>query len=64
MELQEIPEFIKVLQQISIDSIKITPPDEVEIKNVLKRLKNGKSANDIPAEFFKYAKESPELIAI
>ena len=62
-ELQEIPEFIKVLQQISIDSIKITPPDEVEIKNVLKRLKNGKSANDIPAEFFKYAKESPELIA-
>ena len=32
-------------------------------KMFFKKLKNGKSANDIPAEFFKYAHQSPELIA-
>ena len=63
VELENIPEFIKILQQIPIDMIKIDPPSEDEIKNVLKKLKNGKSANDIPAEFFKYAHQSPELIA-
>ena len=62
IELKEIPEFIKVLQQIPIDSIKTVPPDETEITDVLKKLKNGKSANDIPAEFFKYARQSPSLL--
>ena len=62
-ELKNIPEFIKILQQKPIDKIKTDPPSEDEIKKVLKRLKNGKSANDIPAEFFKYAHQSPELIA-
>ena len=57
------PEFIKILQQIPIDMIKTDPPSEDEIKKVLKRLKNSKSANDIPAKFFKYAHQSPELIA-
>ena len=62
IELENIPELIKILQQIPIDMIK-TDPLEDEIKNVLKRLKYGKSANNISAEFFKYAHQSPELIA-
>ena len=63
VELENIPEFIKILQQIPIDMIKTDPPSEDEIKNVLKKLKNGKAANDITAEIFKYAHQSPELIA-
>ena len=42
--------------QISIDSNKTIPSDETEVENVLKRLKNGKSASDIRAEFFKYGR--------
>ena len=44
VELENIPEFINILQQIPIDMIKTDPPSEDQIKNVLKRLKNGKSA--------------------
>ena len=63
IELSEIPDFIKKLQQVKIDDIKTAPPDHDELREVLKKLKNGKAANDIPAEYLKYAANSNELIS-
>ena len=62
IELEEIPDFIKRLQEIKTDNIKTTAPEDEEIVNVLKKLKSGKASSDIPAEYYKYAVESPELI--
>jgi hypothetical protein len=62
IELNDIPDFIKKLQDVKPDTIKTIPPDEEEIRKVLTKMKNGKAACDIPAEYFKYAVESKELI--
>ena len=62
IELTEAPEFIENLQQIGIDGIKTQPPDFNEIRNTLKRLKNGKAANDIPAEYLRFAERSDEFV--
>ena len=62
-ELNVTPEYIKVLQQINCESINSDPPKKDEIIATLKSLKNGKASNDIPAEFYKYAISSEELIS-
>ena len=62
IELREIPVFIKKLQEIKSDDIKTNPPDHNELRAILKKLKNGKGANDITAEHLKYAESSNELI--
>ena len=62
VELVDIPVFIKKLQNVSINGIKTSSPDKDELRKVLKKLKNGKAANDIPAEFLKYAESSDEFI--
>ena len=62
IELSEIPDFIKKLQEVKIDGIKTAPPDRDELYGVLKNLKHGKAANDIPAEYLKYAVNSNVLI--
>lgn len=60
-ELIETPEYIKNLQNSTTD-INHGPPSIEEIKGVLKTLKNGKASTDVPAELFKYASESAELL--
>jgi len=59
-ELKEAPEYIRNLQNTT--DINHAPPSIQEIKGVLKTLKNGKASTDIPAEFFKYASDSIELL--
>ena len=54
-ELEDIPEVIHKLQDISTDCIKTGPPDMAELKTVIQKLKNGKSANDISIDFIKHA---------
>ena len=61
IELIEAPEFIRNLKEISTE-INTKPPDKAEIITTLKRLKNGKSSNDIPTIYLKSAVESPEII--
>ena len=38
------------------------PPENGEIKTALKKLRNGKAANDIPAELLKNAVENEEFL--
>ena len=54
-ELEDLPEVIRKLQDITTDGIKTGPPDMAELRTVIKKLKNGKSANDIPIDFIKHA---------
>ena len=61
IELNQKPECIKKLQNTNVN-INHAPPSTQEIKGVLKTLKNGKASTDVPAEFFKYASDSIELI--
>ena len=63
IELIDIPNYIAVLQQISCEFINLDPPKKNEIISTLKSLKNGKSSNDLPAEFFKYATASDALLS-
>ena len=55
IELMEAPAFLSALQAISTDDIKVGPLNEAEIINVIKKLKEGKSTNDIPSTFIKNA---------
>ena len=50
------------LQSISTESIQNNVPDKQEIIKALKKLKNGKAANDIPSELLKYAVDCESLI--
>ena len=61
IELMDAPDFIKKLKEIPAD-FDTLPPKKEEIVNTLKRLKNGKSANDLPAIYLKSALQSKELI--
>ena len=63
IELECPPPFVSILHDMSIQHpIKTeTAPSLSEILNVLKRMKNGRSALDAPPELFKYARESPYL---
>ena len=54
-ELSNLPKAIKKLQDIRTDGVKTGPPDMAELKAVIKKLKYGKSANDIPIDFIKHA---------
>ena len=61
-ELQAITYYMQHLQQIPYDCIDKEPPNIEEIREVLEKLKSGKSANDIPPELLKYATNSNELL--
>ena len=61
IELTDAPAFITKLQEVNI-AIRTGPPDHQEVREVLTHLKNGKSANDNPAAYLKYAAQSEELI--
>ena len=60
-ELLLAPEFIKTLQDIP-GNANVDPPNKTELQDIIKKLKNGRSANDIPAAFVKSAAHSDEFV--
>ena len=63
IELTNAPEFITNLKRISNSTtIHSEAPNKTEIIDTLKRLKNGKSSNDVPPLYLKSAIESKEVI--
>ena len=61
IELQEAPSFVHKLQSIPAN-FNILPPEKKEIIDLLRRLKNGKSSNDLQAIYLKAAIESNDVI--
>ena len=61
-ELKNLPKHMQHLQSISTESIQNNIPDKQEIIKALKKLKNGKAANDIPSELLKYAVDCEPLL--
>ena len=61
-ELKNLPKHMQHLQSISTESIQNIVPDKQEIIKALKKLKNGKAANDIPSELLKYAVDCEPLL--
>ena len=51
IELDDVPEFILKLKLLSTQNLNILPPEEKEIIDIIKNLKERKSANDIPIAF-------------
>ena len=62
IELIDAPDFIQKLRNIPAD-FNTLPPEKEEVINTLKKLKNGKSSNDLPTIYLKSAIESDEIIA-
>ena len=60
-EIENIPEYIKQLQDIQADGLNSSPPDLAELKSTIRSLKNGKSANDVPASYVKEAMKSDKF---
>ena len=48
-EFTKAPEFLKKLQNLPENSVNTAPPSEDELFKTIMKMKNGKSANDIPA---------------
>ena len=61
IELEDIPEFIEKLQRTSIQ-IDTTSPTKEELLSVINKLKDGKSANNIPIEYIKHSLGSEEFV--
>ena len=61
IELVKAPVFLQRLTNVPVD-YNTLPPKKDEIIDTLKKLKNRKASNDIPAEFLKYAIDSDEVI--
>lgn len=61
-ELKDIPYYIDKLKSIEHASINTDPPSLEELAETVKRLKNGKASNDIPAEFLKHASSNNDFM--
>ena len=57
-----LPDYIEKLQKIKCEKIKTSSPSSDEILQVVKKLKDGKAANDIPSAFIKHAIECEEFL--
>ena len=55
IELSEIPDYLKVLQDIETDGINTNPPEEDEIRNVIRKHKSGKATNDVLMAYIKHS---------
>ena len=55
IELSEIPEYLKALQDIQTDGINTNPPGEDEIRRVIRKQKIGKATNDVPMAYVKHS---------
>ena len=54
VEFETAPDFIELLRNCQ-ENINVEPPTRDEMVDIIKKLKNGKAANDISAEFIKAA---------
>ena len=61
IELNDAPDYIKILQGIDVQGLNTLAPNSDEIKLTVKRLKNCKSATDIPAAYIKHAIDCKEF---
>ena len=68
IELVEAPNYIKQLQNLMMHDINTEPPDEMELRRVIRKMKSGKASSDVPIEYIKqsmcideFAKEMTEL---
>ena len=61
IELHEAPMFLENLKKINIEGINTSSPSKKELKDIMKKLKGGKSSNDVPIEFLKAAVERDEI---
>ena len=52
-EIRQMLEYMKHLQDIPIDSMRQGPPDEEELRRVIKKMKSGKASCDVPMEYIK-----------
>ena len=63
IELNDVPDYIKQLQNIDMNELNSAAPKIEEIKSTIKSLKNCKSASDIPAAYIKCAIKCDEFSA-
>lgn len=63
IELVEAPNWIRKLQNMPADGLNSDPPKKDEILDVLKKLKNGKAANDMPTIYLKYAIKCEAIVS-
>ena len=61
IKLVNAPKFLQGLINVPTDFNSL-PPEKYEIIETLRKIKNGKSSNDIPAEYLKSAIDSDEVI--
>ena len=63
-EFENVPDFVTHLQAISEkNKIDTSPPGKHELYLIIKKLKSGKAANDIPIEYMKCALENPLFLS-
>ena len=62
VNFEPAPVFIRNLQKIKYDQVKNGPPDLEELVDVIRKLKDGKSASDIPTAFIKHAMDNAEFV--
>ena len=62
VELIDAPDWIRKLQKMPGREINVNPPKKEEILDVLKKLKKGKAANDVPTIYLKYAIQCESVI--
>ena len=62
LNFTKLPNYIEQLQKIKCSNIKTSTPSKDEILEVVKKLKDGKAANDIPTAFIKHACECKEFL--
>ena len=61
IELDQLPEFIKKLQDIPMENVKTGPSDITELRGIIKKIKSGKSSSDVSTSFIKHAFDSKEF---
>ena len=57
IEITEAPNFITALQNVPENVMKTNAPDKDELHATIKKLKKGRSSNDIPTEYIQAASE-------
>jgi len=63
IELDDVPEFTLKLKLLSTQNLNILPPEEKEIIDIIKNLKERKSANEIPIAFIKCAIDNKDFVS-
>lgn len=62
INLEDAPKFLSDLQNMNEVQLNTNAPEEDEVRSIISSLKNGKSANDVPAIFVKCAIDSKKFM--